>query len=325
MTHSSPGRGLRAATVAACSAVLLLTGCEADPAPGGTPGAAPTAVAVPAVDPAPSLDWKTLAYRALGCPTRDRWVADGLPAQDWDDGAVRTTAADVTGDGVDEALVQVTCPAAVSAPADHVVVLSSSTAEVLAVLGDDLFHPRATLDVRGTTLTLSGPTVAGADPTCCPGHLGTVTYAWDGTGFVVRSRTEVPATAAAAGPALADGEHVGVLLSVGDDEVVVDVVEWFEGDAAAAACRADGVPVRETAWCTVYYARDGGQEPLRLPVSDAASLSYLDLGTMARVRIDDVAELAGTPWVSPDPDAAGYTRFRTEDGVVTALESIYTP
>jgi hypothetical protein len=62
-----------------------------------------------------------------------------------------------------------------------------------------------------------------------------------------------------------------------------------------------------------------------VPVSEDAALSYLDLGTMQPVTVGDVAELAGTPWVSENPDAAGYTRFRTVDGVVTELAGIYTP
>jgi hypothetical protein len=60
-------------------------------------------------------------------------------------------------------------------------------------------------------------------------------------------------------------------------------------------------------------------------VSADAPLRYLDLETMETVALGDVAELAGTPWVSENPDAAGYTRFRTEGGVITELASIYTP
>ena len=90
--------------------------------------------------------------------------------------------------------MQATCPAAVSTRADHVVVLDVTTAQptVLGVLGDDLFHPQADVTTQGSTVTLSGPTVAGDDPYCCPGHWGTVTYAWNDVAFVVRSRSEVP-------------------------------------------------------------------------------------------------------------------------------------
>jgi len=331
VTHSSRGRHLPALALAACSLVLL-TGCDA-----GTPSApadkaalakrGTPAVAAPAAGTTTPLDWKTPAYLALGCATRADWVADGLPADAWDTATVRTTSADVTGDGTDEALVQATCPVAVSAPADHVVVFDVTTArpELLGVLGDDLFHPEATVVAEGTTVTLSGPTVAGDDPSCCPGHWGTVTYTWDGGAFGVTSRSVVPGTQPADGGELADGEHVGVLLSVGDDEVSVLVVDWFEGADAAAACREDGVPDRDTAWCNEYYVREGTGRTTTVPVSGSASLSYLDLGTMADVAVDDVAELAGTYWVSEDPEGAGYTRFRTEDGEITELESIYTP
>lgn len=327
VTLSSRSRRLRASAVAACSAALLLAGCDVDPGTGAVPATVPTAavpMAVPASAPAVPVDRKTAAYRALDCTTRAEWVADGLPAGAWDAETVRSTVADVTGDGVDEVLVQATCPTPTSTPATRVVVLAGTSAAptVLGVLGDDLFHPQATVTTAGTTVTLSGPSVAGDDPTCCPGHRGTVTYAWDGARFVVAARSEVPGSAPGAP---ADGEHVGMLRSVGSGEVTVDVVEWFEGAAAVAACREDGVENHGTVWCNEYYVRGAGDEPVTLPVSAGASLSRLDLVTMEHVPVDDVAELAGTSWVSADPDAAGYSRFRTEDGVITALESIYTP
>ena len=327
MTHSPRGRTVPAVLLAACSLVLL-AGCDAgpQPTPPGKAALEKPAVAAPAADGSARVDWKSPAYSALGCVTRTEWVAEGLPAEAWDAQTVRTSFADVTGDGTDEALVQATCPAAVSTRADHVVVLDVTGARpaLLGVLGDDLFHPQATVTTEGTTVTLSGPTVAGDDPYCCPGHWGTVTYARDGAGFVVRSRSEVPDTQSPAGGELADGEHVGVLLSVGDDEVSVLVVDFFEGADAVTACREDGVVNRGTAWCNEYYARDGGRTTT-VPVSDSASLRYLDLTTMADVAVDDVAALDGTYWVSEDPEGAGYTRFRTVDGEITAMGSIYTP
>jgi hypothetical protein len=326
VTHPPRGRTLPALVLTACL-VVLLAGCDAgmQPAPAGKAALEKPAVAAPAADRSARVDWKSAAYSALGCLTRTEWVAEGLTAEAWDAQTVRTTFADVTGDGTDEALVQATCPAAVSTRADHVVVLDVTTSEpaLLGVLGDDLFHPQADVATHGTTVTLSGPTVAGDDPYCCPGHWGTVTYAWDGAAFVVRSSSEVPGTQPTSDQ-LADGEHVGVLLSVGDDEVSVLVVDFFEGADAVTACREDGVRVGDTAWCNEYYARDGGRTTT-VPVSASASLGYLDLGTMRTVAVDDVAALAGTYWVSADPESAGYTRFRTVDGEITAMESIYTP
>jgi len=326
VTHPPRGRSL-VLLLTACSAVLL-AGCDAgtQPAPAGTAAPEEPAVAAPAADGSVPVDWRSPAYSALGCVTRSDWVAEGLPAEAWDALTVRTTFADVTGDGTAEALVQAACPAAVSTRADHVVVLDVTTARpaLLGVLGDDLFHPQADVTTEGTTVTLSGPTVAGDDPYCCPGHWGTVTYAWDGAAFVVRSSSETSGTQPAAGGELADGEHVGLLRSVGADEVSVLVVDFFEGADAVTACREDGVPVRDTAWCNEYYVRDGGRTAT-VPVSASAALSYLDLGTMETVAVDDVAALTGTYWVSADPEGAGYTRFRTGDGEITAMESIYTP
>jgi hypothetical protein len=214
VTHFPRGRTVPAVV---CSLVLL-GGCGAgsQPAPAGKAALEKPAVAAPAAAAGTApVDGKSTAYSALGCVTRTEWVAEGLPAETWDAQTVRTTFADVTGDGTHEALVQATCPAAASTRADHVVVLDVTSARpaLLGVLGEDLFHPQADVTTEGTTVTLSGPTVAGDDPYCCPGHWGTVTYAWDGASFVVHSRSEVPGTQPPTGVELTDGEHVGVLLS----------------------------------------------------------------------------------------------------------------
>ncbi|MGY1751528.1 hypothetical protein [Blastococcus sp. SYSU D01042] len=190
MTSSPRGRLRRFLAV---GAALVLAGCAAGPgaAEGGGKAAA-KAVPATAAD-----DLEGLAYEAFGCASRTDWVAAGLPADAWDDGTVRRTAADVTGDGVAEVLVQAGCPSATSTPASRVVVLDVSGAApaLLGVLGGDLFFPEATVSTAGATVTLSGPTVAGDDPTCCPGHVGTVTYAWDGARFVVEALNEVPGSA----------------------------------------------------------------------------------------------------------------------------------
>lgn len=216
MTPARPGRCFRTLAVLALSGALLATGCDSEPqAPlmdkSAMDKTALPAVAEPAGGAAPaaaSADWKGLAYEALSCYPRDRWIADGLPADAWDAETVETTAVDVTGDDADDVLVQVTCPAPTSTRANQVVVFDLATAQprLLGVLGTDLFHPRATVTTEGTTVTLSGPTIAGDDPYCCPGHWGTVTYEWTGFRFVVESRSEVPGTRPMAPRGLDDGE-----------------------------------------------------------------------------------------------------------------------
>ncbi|WP_040337187.1 hypothetical protein [Candidatus Blastococcus massiliensis] len=336
MTPAPRVRRLRTTAVAAAAlaAVVLTTGCDADAQPAlpdkGQAKTALPAVAAPADGTASStgtVDWKGAAYGALDCYPREQWVADGFPAEAWDAETVQTTAVDVTGDGAGEVLVQVICPAPTSTRANHVVVFDVTTPQprLLGVLGDDLFHPQADVTTEGTTVTLSGPTVAGDDPYCCPGHWGTVTYEWTGSRFVVASMDEVRGTRPATAQRLADGEYVGMLHSVGHDRFTVDLVEWFEGEDAAAACRQDGVPNDGYAWCNDYYVRNPDRQALGLHVAGSATVSYLDLMTMETVEVDDVAELGGTYWVSTDADVAGYTRFRSDDGVVTELESIYTP
>lgn len=254
MTHSPRGRRLWA-LLATCCAVLLLAGCDATT--GSGPDKAPAkpvgqAVTTPAGS-APTADWKSLAYHAVGCSTRAEWVAEGLPADAWDDATVRTTSADVTGDGTDETLVQLVCPAAVSTRPDRVVVFDVTTARPapLGVLGDDLFLPQASVTTEGTTVTLSGPTVAGDDPYCCPGHWGSITYAWDGDTFVVASRSEVPGTRPAATTASLSYPDLDTMAHVAIDDVAEPtgtywVSENLEG-AGYTRFRTEGGQITELA------------------------------------------------------------------------------
>ncbi|RBY89392.1 hypothetical protein [Blastococcus sp. TF02A-30] len=269
------------------------------------------------------VDWKAVAYDAAGCPSREAWLADGLPAADWDDATVTTTSADVTSDGRPETLIALACPAAVSAPSQRVVVLdlSGSAPRPLGVLGGELGFSAVDVAAGPGTVTLTGPTVGGDDPTCCPTHEGTLVLRWTGKGFAVDSRIET----ASAGPALPDGEHVGVLRSAATGTVEVDLVEWFEGDDAAAACTEDGVTDLGVAWCTQYYVRDADAAVTALPVRDGARLAYLDLADLTQVPVAGATDLVGTSALPADPEAATYVRLTTVGGSVTALEGVFTP
>ncbi|WP_409331940.1 hypothetical protein [Trujillonella humicola] len=271
-------------------------------------------------------DWKAAAYDATGCASRAAWVADGLPAADWDASTVSTSTADVTGDATAEVLVVTACPSAASEPGESVVVLDVGRGEpvALAVLGEGVAFQGATVRADGRSLTVAGPAAAGADPTCCPGHWASLTYAWTGSAFVLAEQVAVPTTRPVLAAQLPDGEHVGLVRAVTGGAVYVDPVEWFEGPDAAAACAADGVHDNGWEQCSAYHARDVDDEVVVLPVRAGAPASYVDPWTGGTVEVASVAELAGTPAVSA-PGEHAYVRLTVAGGEVTALAGIYVP
>ncbi|SEO75236.1 hypothetical protein [Trujillonella endophytica] len=270
-----------------------------------------------------SPDWKALAYDAAGCPSRAAWVADGLPPASWDDATVSTTQADVTGDGVAEVLVVAGCASAASEPGESVVVfgLAQGRPTALGVLGEGIPFQGATVAADGGSLTVSGPTPADEDPTCCPTHWSSVGYEWTGAGFSVTGQVTVRGSGPA-GSDLPDGEHVGVLRAASDDVVHVDLVEWFEGADAAAACVADGVTDNGWEQCGTYYVRDADDRVTVLPVRPGAPASYVDAWTAEEVEVSSVGALAGTSAVV---DGSTYVRLTVVGGSVTEVAGVYVP
>ncbi|RBY85385.1 hypothetical protein [Blastococcus sp. TF02A-26] len=281
----------------------------------------------PSAAPDVSPDWKALAYGAAGCASRAEWVADGLPAESWDELTVATSRADLTGDGTDEVLVLSACPSAASEPGQDVVVFDVSRGEpaALDVLGEGIPFVDATLTTDGRALTVAGRAAAADDPTCCPAHWASVTYGWTGTAFQLDDRVSVRTTQPVVAGGLADGRHVGVLRAVSAGTVHVDLVEWFEGRDAAAACAEDGVHSDGTERCTAYYVRDTDDRVTALPVAAGATASYVDTWTGDDVAVASVAALAGTAGVSDGADEHSYMRLTVVDGEVVAISGIFVP
>ncbi|MGY1744018.1 hypothetical protein [Blastococcus sp. SYSU D00695] len=302
-------------------ALLLAGGAALGGCTTGVTGTAEAAPAAPEVSP----DWTSLSLAAAGCPSRAAWVADGLPGEDWDALTVTTSRADVTGDGSAEVLVVGACPSPVSQPGEHVVVFDVSRGEpaALGVLGEGIRFSGAAVSTDGPTLTVSGTAVAGDDPTCCPGHWAGVSYRWTGSAFALADRVAVRTGRPVVAGDLPDGDHVGVVRAVTADTVYVDLVEWFEGPDAAAACAADGVPDNGWEQCGAYHVRDTDDEVTALPVRAGAPASYLDPWSAEEVPVASVGALAGTPAVS---DAGHpYTRLTVAGGEVTGVEGVYVP
>ncbi len=311
---------------AALSAAALLTaGCGGDAA--ATPASDTPVQAVPEEPVVPAyateVDWTALAYETAGCYSLDMWLAEGWSAETWGAGT-EVIYAEVTGDRISDVLVRLTCPAPTSTRPNKVVAydVSGATPALLGVLGDELFFPRATVTTAGTSVTLTGPTIAGSDALCCPEHWGTVVHVWDGARFVVEEREEALTSRPIERGRLDDGEHVGMLRAVGADTIYIDLVEFLEGEEALAACRAESGQ-ENPAGCFAYV-RDPDDVVVVVPVSPSAPISYIDFNTLQTVTVGDVIELEGTTAIA-DPEAYTWTRFTTHGGLVTSMEGYYTP
>jgi hypothetical protein len=274
-----------------------------------------------------TLDWKALSYGAADCASRAEWVADGLPGQSWDESTVATSRADVTGDGTSEVFVVVACPSGVSEPGESIAVFDVSRGEpaVLGVLGEGIPFQGATVSTKGKAVSVAGLAPEDADPTCCPGHWATVTYDWTGSGFALAEQVTVLTTRPVVAGDLADGEHVGLLRAVTADTAYVDLVEWFEGADAAAACAADGVQDNGWEQCGAYHVRDADDQVINLPVRSGAVASYVDTFSAQDVGVPSAAALVGTSAVSDAAGESAYVRVTVAGGAVTGLAEIYLP
>jgi hypothetical protein len=259
-----------------------------------------------------------LAYPAAQCMTRDEYMVGGLSPAGWDTATVAASPGDVTGDGDPEMLVELTCPYPTSGHQETVVVFTPAVAgpRVIGVLQDDARFPDVTATPGDRSITLSGQTWGDGDANCCPEHWATLTYGWTGDGFALTNQMETRTTQPFQTGGLEDGEHVGVLTGLGSGEILVDVVQWFDGAAATQACREDNPST--DAPCRDYYYRNDNDLMRLLPVADDASLSYLDWTTMQPHTAADLASMWGgqrEPFVG-----AAFFRFTVDGGQVTRME-----
>lgn len=152
----------------------------------------------------------------------------------------------------------------------------------------------------------------------------------DSPGGGAAPTTAAPATAAAtttgqqAEPAqLADGRHPVVVkqVSVGGRTVTFDLIQWFEGDAAAKAAAEDG---QESPPPNDYYTRNVNPRLRTLPVTGGARITLTRQttgqggGNAAEPVPADLARVAAS--------GIGHTFWATvQGGQIQALEEQYVP
>lgn len=147
----------------------------------------PTEVRSPLASEFSAVDWPVYARRFFGC----------LPpsGESWDQFLPEIRYADVTGDGVPEALAIGACPSPTSGNPSMVVIFSgTSPGDHLRKIGrlpesrHDYFV-NLRVGIKGDVLTLNGSTYSPGTPLCCPNVELTISYRWRGGRFIEIERS----------------------------------------------------------------------------------------------------------------------------------------
>jgi hypothetical protein len=100
--------------------------------------------------------------------------------------------ADLTGDGVDEALVPISSGGTLGDVAFLVLTPAGDGTRTLLKEAPAGGSGGLAVSVLGGQVVMTQPVYGPDDPLCCPGALRKTTYAWDGAAFAVQSvKTEV--------------------------------------------------------------------------------------------------------------------------------------
>jgi hypothetical protein len=95
-------------------------------------------------------------------------------------------------------------------------------------------------------------------------------------------------------------------------EVTYDLVEWYEGKAAAKACAADGEEPAENDWCVGYYIRNNNTKLRTVKVAGDAKIRVVVDGELKPVELATV----GSDMLF---------KFTIKNGQAVELEHIYLP
>jgi hypothetical protein len=180
----SPAPDPRAERPAATFGMATLPPPTATPPPAPPPippPAAPTAAPSPTPSPTPpairTVDWPAVIAREL----RTEGGAAGVHLAD-------VIAADLTGDGEDEAIVPISSEGTAGIIGVYVYTMRGD--QPLRVLA--LREAQLNVSVEGGLLVVTAPAYAPGDPRCCPSQLRRTTYRWTGTALEPASTELVP-------------------------------------------------------------------------------------------------------------------------------------
>ncbi len=175
---------------ALASAALLLGAMMAGCSGGGgaktptrTPPAAATSAATPGGTATPSIGIrvtdlsKVADVQAVMASTGGQYLPN------------EATYADVTGDGIDEAVVPIDSGGTLGDIAFLVLTPSGSGPKTLLKVTPETGSGGLAVAVVGDQIVMTQPVYGPEDPNCCPGALRKTTYVWNGTSLAVESVT----------------------------------------------------------------------------------------------------------------------------------------
>ena len=101
--------------------------------------------------------------------------------------------------------------------------------------------------------------------------------------------------------------------------VTFDLVDWFQGKAAVAACKADGEKPAENDWCTGWYVRNKNKKLRTFPVAAGASLQIVGATGSDSVTADL------TKFRTTLLKTGRLFAFAVKAGQITKAAEVYTP
>lgn len=185
--------------------IALVAACDdGDDGNGEQPTASPIAtVGEPPVTPTPMTPTETPSATATLTPDLDVHGADLASRSEVQDfvgmfgGEVaddRTVFADLTGDGIDEAVLPISSGGTLGDIALFVFGRVDGQIEQLLLARPRSPRSGISAEITGGRLVTTEEVFAPDDPLCCPSEIRRVTYRWDGSALVVADETIRPAS-----------------------------------------------------------------------------------------------------------------------------------
>jgi hypothetical protein len=139
------------------------------------------------------------------------------------------------------------------------------------------------------------------------------------------------------GPPLSDGRYLGNLVAVGANQdpprLVIDVEQWFTGDAATEAARADGqLPPGETTVPDGFYIRNQNPRWRTIEIDPATTVALTvwpngQVGAPQVMTLDRFGTLFNVIGGGASADALHYDPYwiTVQNGNVVAIHQQYLP
>ncbi|WP_412745030.1 hypothetical protein [Krasilnikovia sp. MM14-A1004] len=168
----------------------------------------------------------------------------------------------------------------------------------------------------------SGPTASAPVVTSAPAATAGTGSSGGASTPASPSGSADPSRAAGASTAALTGTQHAFLKSADPAKhtITFDLVDWFEGKKAAAACKEDGVTETANDWCVGYYYRNKNTKLRTLPVKPGAKLRVVDMTGGMKLVDADLATFRKAL-----DETHHLFVFDVSGGQITKADEVYTP